>query len=462
MGASGHVSYRLAATEAVWASITQALALDVESAGVLTARIGTGPDGTTFLARQVFWVPDHAYRIREGRRLSISSQGYVPALGRAADDGAVAVFFHTHPRAAADHSSLDDEVDRQVRQVFLQRSRQRLFISLVVGGTSDNPSFNGRVYGTDPEPATLEGIRVVGDRLRVFQHRNGVYVPPQQFDRQVRAFGREGQAIISGLNIGVVGAGGTGSAVCEQLLRLGIGHITVLDDDDVEDTNLSRIHEADRGSLGRKKVEVMVDRGGRIALGSSIRGIPNRLRTESAARQLTGCDAIFGCTDDIFGRAILSRLAYWYLVPVFDMGFLIHSQAGQISGLYGRVSSIMPGTSCLICRGRISAQDIYYESLSSEERLERIREGYAPELAEPDPSVVTYTTLVASFAVSELLERLFGFGSGPRSSELILRFGDRTISRTSIEGRVGHYCTDQTLWATGDEDPMLGQLWPAS
>src|SRR5207302_8271531 len=75
-------------------------------------------------------------------------------------------------------------------------------------------------------------------------------------------------------------------------------------------------------------------------------------------------------------------------------------------------------------------------SLSADERHQRIQEGYAPELGDPDPSVVAYTTLVASVAVSELLERLFGYGSGPPPSELLLRLADRAISR-SEERRVG-------------------------
>src|SRR3989442_2474424 len=43
------------------------------------------------------------------------------------------------------------------------------------------------------------------------------------FERQVLAFGAESQALLQQLHVGVVGVGGTGSAVVEQLARLGVG-----------------------------------------------------------------------------------------------------------------------------------------------------------------------------------------------------------------------------------------------
>jgi len=49
------------------------------------------------------------------------------------------------------------------------------------------------------------------------------------FDRSVRAFGADIQAALGDLRIAVIGAGGTGSAVAEQLVRLGVRHLTLID-----------------------------------------------------------------------------------------------------------------------------------------------------------------------------------------------------------------------------------------
>ena len=68
------------------------------------------------------------------------------------------------------------------------------------------------------------------------------------------------------------------------------------------------------------------------------------------------CDAIFGCTDDEWGRSLLTRLAIYYAIPVFDMGVKIDSEDGIIRSINGRVTTLLPGTACLYCRGRITAE----------------------------------------------------------------------------------------------------------
>ncbi len=457
------VRYQLAFTEEAWGQLTALLDEACESAGVLTARLGVSDQTITFLGRTIYQVPDDCCTIREPDRLSIRSPGYIPALGRAADDGAVAIFFHTHPQSHPAFSRWDDEVDRQISELFIRRTRQDYFVSLVIAGSRERPLFAARVYRSGSTVSVpLTRLRVIGSRIRFFDSSTTQSEVSNQFDRQVRAFGRDGQRLLAQLHVGVVGAGGTGSAVCEQLIRLGVGHITVIDDDTIEETNLTRIHEAQRDDVRRPKVDVVAAAGSAIGSGSYVTPIRGKLRSQVSVPALTSCDVIFGCTDDETGRGILSRLAYWYLIPVFDMGFIIDSLHGRLRGLYGRITTLVPGAACLLCRGRITPQRMYYESLSPTERQERAREGYAPELGEPAPSVVTYTTLVATTAIAELLDRLFGLGSDPPPSELLLRVAERSISRTSSKGRPEHYCMDSAHWGLGDQDPMLGQTWPAS
>jgi len=78
-----------------------------------------------------------------------------------------------------------------------------------------------------------------------------------------------------------------------------------------------------------------------------------RVTAEHAARRLAGCDVVFGCTDDNAGRLVLSRLPTYYLTPVIDMGVLLSSDNGRLTGIDGRVTVVSPGSACLVCRGRI-------------------------------------------------------------------------------------------------------------
>jgi tRNA A37 threonylcarbamoyladenosine dehydratase len=61
------------------------------------------------------------------------------------------------------------------------------------------------------------------------------------FDRQVRAFGTDVQKLLKRLRIGMVGVGGTGSAVAEQIIRLGVGSVLAADGEAFEASKVNRV-----------------------------------------------------------------------------------------------------------------------------------------------------------------------------------------------------------------------------
>ena len=453
-----------ACTEEQWNELSGALRAGVETAGVILAGRAETDLGLTLLARSIRWVPDQHYIRRDLEGLSISSSGYVPALKAAAHDESIPIFFHTHPRGFPQPSDSDDRVDEQLESLFPVRSRQKHYVSLIIAGTPEEPSFTGRVYvNSKAEAVPIDRLRVVGRRWRVLLGANAdtpVENDFSTFDRQVRAFGVDGQRLLGRLRIGVVGAGGTGSAVCEQLIRLGVGSLTVIDDDVLTESNLTRVHESRINDVGRPKVNVVSDEANRLPTRTSVTAITGNVARESVARELRDCDVLFGCTDDHAGRAVLSRLAYWYLSPLIDVGFVIQSTQGRVGGLFGRVTTVMPGEACLICRGRIDPSGVRNQLMNPEERQRLAAEGYAPELGAVDPSVITYTTMVATFGVNELLDRLFGYGGDDVLSELLIRVHDRRLNQNRVAGQPGHYCTDRLNWGRGDEAPLLSQMWP--
>ncbi len=265
--------------------------------------------------------------------------------------------------------------------------------------------------------------------------------------------------MLSELRVGVVGAGGTGSAVFEQLVRLGIREIVVIDDDRLSRDNVSRVYGSGLADVGVPKVAIAAANAKRIGLGTNVTVIEGRVTEESVAGALTQCDVIFGCTDDHAGRIVLSRLAYWYLAPVFDMGFLVWTDEAHVTGLFGRVTSMIPGEPCLICRRRIDLGMARAEVLLPEERERLRREGYVPGLDEPAAALIPFTAAVASLALNELLGRMIGYLSdGP--GEVFMYFHDRQLRR--IQGHVveGHFCGDRDAWGRGDETPRLGMTWP--
>ncbi len=80
---------------------------------------------------------------------------------------------------------------------------------------------------------------------------------PAIYDRNVRAFGPDVQQTLADLRVGVVGCGGTGSAVAEQLVRLGVRHLTLLDPDVLSENNLTRVYGSSLANVGQPKVHVL-------------------------------------------------------------------------------------------------------------------------------------------------------------------------------------------------------------
>jgi ThiF family len=212
--------------------------------------------------------------------------------------------------------------------------------------------------------------------------------------------------------------------------------------------------------VGEAKVNVAAKLAVELGFGSKVTTIEGKVTEEEVAAVFADCDAIFGCTDDHAGRGVLSRLAYWYLLPVFDVGVVVDSEAGRIRGVFARLTIAAPGYPCLICRGVVDPIAMRNDMLTPGERAAREAEGYAPELGDPDPAVVSYTSLIAALAVSEFLSRLFGIGDeNSAPGELLFRIHDHKLSSVAGTARPGHYCGSSAEWARGDEVPLLGQTW---
>ena len=104
---------------------------------------------------------------------------------------------------------------------------------------------------------------------------------------------------------------------------------------------------------------------------------------------LKSCDVIFCCTDDQVGRVFLNRLAYFNLIPVFDMGLAMafaKPPARGIADISARVTTVIPPEACLICRGAVGL-DVAREEDLLRQNPTRIRPAQARGLRPRRPSV---------------------------------------------------------------------------
>ena len=79
-------------------------------------------------------------------------------------------------------------------------------------------------------------------------------------DRTVKMLGEEAVKILGNARVAVFGLGGVGGNCVEALARAGVGHLTLIDADTVDETNLNRQLIATRATVGMEKTEAAKER----------------------------------------------------------------------------------------------------------------------------------------------------------------------------------------------------------
>lgn len=429
-----------------------------EGAAYLLCGSSTTADELRWLCREVILVRDEHYLVREPARLSIDSSSYAATAKRAELSAESVIFVHSHPTGVDYFSPQDDREEPKLMDFLDERAPSGHHGSLVV---TNNPTLRARAW-VNGTWARVDCVRVLGRRFRFFGEGSDGPLPVF-FDRQVRAFGPDIQRLIGRLHVGVVGAGGTGSIVIEQLARLGVGELSIYDGDTFDGTNVNRVYGSTSKDEGKNKAVLASEHVRRLGIGTNVRSFDQPITQKEVAKTLRDCDLVFGCTDKELPRGLLVQLALRYLIPVIDTAVTIDSEDETIQGVFGRVTTLLPGEACLLCRGRITPVRMAQESRSKEERQALAREGYAPELDVENPAVISFTTAVGAQATSELLHRLTGFmGSDRASSEVLLLIHDTALGRNRGAGNPQCVCTRREFWGRGDfKGNFLGVVWAA-
>ena len=413
---------------------------------------------------EVLAIPYEDQVSASNQHVTWSTMSFVRLLKRAKDEGLVAGIVHAHPCGPARFSEQDDRNEHElVRLAQNRNSSGEALLSILLTGAGN---INARLWVDLHTPIDADAVRVVGRQLLFY----GVSKAARDLDafaRQALVFGPEMNTRLRTLRVGIVGCGGTGSATAMLLARLGVGQLVLFDDDIVDVTNLNRLHGACREDADAKRPKVEVVAREIEKLGIGIRTVPMLGWITNPANRdaLKACDVIFGCTDDHDGRLMLNRLAYFYLIPVIDMGLAIDPapEGYGVRDLSGRVTVLTPGAPCLLCRGVIDLVTAREEDLQRrhpEEYERRKHEAYVRGGGNPAPSVVTFTTATACMAIDELLQGLTGFrGQEGWIWQRTRRF-DLMQDRKPGAVHDPHcsICSDSSYWGRSDIEPFLDRV----
>lgn len=407
----------VACPDKIWSTAEEhLLGGDGERFGFFLAGTVQTPDGPRFCVRAYRPVPDDAIQWAPDSPRVIQLQEILNVINEAKREDLAVIEAHSHPHAHdnVEFSLIDDEGFQEFVPYVLDSLEGRPYGALVFGRSS----VDGRYWTRPDQGDPLNKVVVAGDRLDIIrptgarERATDTSLQPDRFDRQILAFGEEGQRDIADLTVAVVGLGGLGSHVVQQLAYLGVRSFVLIDDDPVEESNLNRLVGAQPEDVGKSKAQIARRMVERIAgpEETTIRTAKVQVPDPLAEDLMATADVVFGCADNDGARLILNQLAKGYNLPYFDLGSGIGVDDGEVRNVGGRIAYVDPEGPCLNCMDEIDRTEARFFLSSDEEQESDIDRGYVDEEDLTAPSVVSLNGAVASLAVNAFLLHVTGIG----------------------------------------------------
>ncbi|BCG48027.1 Tungsten-containing aldehyde:ferredoxin oxidoreductase cofactor synthesis adenylyltransferase [Citrifermentans bremense] len=216
---------------------------------------------------------------------------------------------------------------------------------------------------------------------------NGIF--PARYQRNRNMISIEEQLKLFRSRVAVIGCGGLGGYVIEELARIGVGHIVAIDPDVFEEHNLNRQILSTPATLGKAKVDAAVDRVAEINPAVTVTPVQDYFCLANGFEQLAGSLVAIDALDSISYRLELAEFCTLAGIP------MVH---GAIGGWYGHVATQLPGDT--------TVQSIYRHWVAGK--------GIEQQLGNPafTPAVV------ASLEVAEACKILLGKGELLRDRKL--------------------------------------------
>jgi hypothetical protein len=374
-----------------------------ERVGLLTiVSVDAGFAGTLLLARDYISIPDDGYveDASVGARINTSGVRLAVKLAHAGQRlrlGLVHVHLHSHSGLPVYSSTDRREIPRFVQGLVNVNNRgTHGFVVLSDDGATASFQLPGSTTS-----ASADVVTEVGDPMTFafLDERPEESAPDARFVRQ-GFLGREAQKVFSRVRVGVIGLGGGGSHVIQQLSHLGFARLCGVDCDSVEETNLNRLVSARLADVADKTPKVAVARRVVEGLGVGRECVFFEGRWQAQPDLLSACNIVVGCVDSFSERRELEAACRRHLIPYIDIGMDVHLVGDEPPRMVGQVILSLPGEVCMFCFGFLT-----------EDRLaqEAARYGAAGDR----PQVVWPNGVLASTAVGHVVALLTGWSGRP-------------------------------------------------
>jgi molybdopterin/thiamine biosynthesis adenylyltransferase len=375
---------------------------------------------------------DYDRCIREPDLVSWKTIDLEPFLEEAAEKDFGIVKFHSHFVQDSNFSELDDKSDNSIFDtVYSWVNGNNPHASVVM---YPNGSMKGRAITPSLNFKLVDKITVVGESIKTYSYTSKSQIA-NSFVRNAQAFGKKTVNQLNSMKVGIIGCSGTGSPLIEQLYRLGVGHVVLVDSDHVGVENLNRIISSKKsdGEDKRLKVDVIKDHILSVDIGTKITSYPCLLQeSREVVDNLASCDYLFGCMDSVEGRHYLNLISTNYLVPLTDIGVKLMADGnGGVNSIVGNIHYVYAGSETLLERG------VYTTAQLAEESLKRIspeehqnRQVYFDNAEVDSPAVISVNTLCSSLAVNDMLGRIhpYRFQDNAKYSKTVVNLTDWDIN----------------------------------
>lgn len=173
-------------------------------------------------------------------------------------------------------------------------------------------------------------------------------LPPDRLNRFARHIvlpevGGAGQVALAKAQVVLVGCGGIGSPALQYLAAAGIGRLTLIDSDVVEESNLQRQTVFSPADLGKAKAEVAADWVRRFDSSLEVRAVVGRVGADNTAWLPEGADLVLDGCDNFATRLAVSDACVSMGVP------LTSAALGRFQGQIANFAGHLPGEPCYRC-----------------------------------------------------------------------------------------------------------------
>lgn len=425
-----------------------------ERLGFFSFRQSLDRDVPLLLCSEYHSIPDDQYVEDPTCGGRIGGQAIQAAMGRSFRTGSGQLWVHTHGRHGYPGAS---GTDRREGPRVVQSCANAQPKTLHAWAVISEDGICGQVRTTDGTLHDFCDLSVIGWPMVIprrapvrrtfvrkwFFLRKPILNLGDMYHRQ-GFLGPDAQNISERATVGIVGLGGGGSHLNQQLAHLGFQRIVLCDAQRVESTNLNRLIGATVADVRRKRLKTEI--AARVFRGvQPSADIDDRpLRWEEKRDALRRCDLICGAIDGFAARRDLEAFCRAHFIPLVDVGMTVLRPENASPEIRGQIILSMPGALCMNCLQFLTPENIAAEA----QTYDRV----------PQAQVVWPNGVLASSAVGYVVGLFTGWsGRSTPSCRTDYRGSVMTLTPSNLAAALdGHPCKHFPLSQAGD--PIFRKL----